>query len=329
MYLAGDLGGTKTLLGEFEKTDDGLKVVRQREFPSRSYPTFDQILTEFLEGRAGPPLLAACFGLAGTVVHGQSHATNLPWVLDERALARIAGVAKVKLFNDLEATAFGMLALPATSLAVLNPGTSTRPTRSGNMGVIAAGTGLGEAMLYWDGERYHPVASEGGHADFAPRDAREVELWNYLSRTFGGHVSYERVLSGPGILNIYHFLKETRFAEEPAWLAEELKTGDPSAVISKHGLAGDVSLCSETLAMFASAYAAEAGNVALRSVATGGVFLGGGIAPKILPVLRTAAFLKSFTAKGRFAGFLKEIEISVALEPHAALLGAAHYASQL
>jgi glucokinase len=329
MYLAGDLGGTKTLLAEFEPAGDSLREVRQRQFPSRSYPAFDMILTEFLAERTGPPLRSACFGVAGAVVGGRSQATNLPWALDEPSLARVIGVSRVKLLNDLEATAYGMLALPASSLSVLNASTSSGPGRSGNVGVIAAGTGLGEAMLYWDGERHHPVASEGGHADFAPRNLHEVELWTYLQRTFGGHVSYERVLSGPGLRNVYNFLREADPSAEPDWLVEEMNAGDPAAVISAHGLKGDVPICVEAMAMFVSAYGAEAGNVALRSVATGGVFLGGGIAPKILPALRSPSFLESFTAKGRFAPFLKTIEISVSLDPHAALLGAAHYATRL
>jgi glucokinase len=329
MYLAGDLGGTKTLLAEFEPVGHSLREVRQRQFPSRSYLAFDMILTEFLAERTGPPLRSACFGVAGTVLSGRSHATNLPWALDEQALASVVGVSRVKLLNDLEATAYGMLALPASSLAVLNPNPSSGQGRSGNVGVIAAGTGLGEAMLYWDGERHHPVASEGGHADFAPRNAREVELWNYLQRTFGGHVSYERVLSGPGLENIYKFLREADPEAEPDWLVEEMHAGDPAAVISTHGLKADVPICAEALAMFVSAYGAEAGNVALRSVATGGVFLGGGIAPKILSALRSPTFLDSFTAKGRFGPFLKTVEISVSLDPHAALLGAAHYATTL
>jgi glucokinase len=201
--------------------------------------------------------------------------------------------------------------------------------RKGNIAVVAAGTGLGEAMLYWDGTQHHPIASEGGHADFAPRTEREVELWHYLRGRFSGHVSYERVLSGPGFFNIYSFLKDRGYFEEPPSLAEELKEGDPNAVISSHSLARDVPICVETMTMFASIYGAEAGNAALRCVATGGVFLAGGIAPKILPALRSAAFLDSFTDKGRFHDFLRGIEVSVSLNPRAALLGAAHYALRL
>jgi glucokinase len=328
MFLAGDLGGTKTLLGEFDWTGDGLVAVRQAEFRSQSYTSFDQILDEFRAGATRPPH-SACFGVAGAIVDGHVHMTNLGWDLDEGKLAETIGVPRVKLLNDLEATAYGMLALPAGERAVLNPGGLPTTSRAGNIGVVAAGTGLGEAMLYWDGTHHHAIASEGGHADFGPRNEREVELWHHLRATYEGHVSYERVLSGPGFLNIYTFLRDRARLEEPAWLAEKLRAGDKNAVIAEHGMAGDVSLCVETLTMFASIYGAEAGNQALRCVAVGGVYLGGGIAPKLLPALRSAAFLDSFCDKGRFAGFLRGIEVSVALNPRAALLGSAHYARRL
>jgi glucokinase len=329
MFLAGDLGGTKTILGEFEPDPGGLRRVRERVFPSRSYPTFDALAAEFLSGRDGPPLRSACLGVAGTVIDGRCKTTNLPWALDESALSAALGVPRVKLLNDLEATAFGILTLSSDERAVLNPGPAPPGGRRGHVAVIAAGTGLGEAMLYWDGARYHPVASEGGHADFGPRTEREVELWHFLRARHGGHVSYERVLSGPGFHDIYRFLRDECGLEEPPGLAAEVAAGHPNAVISTHGLAGDVPLCAETVAMFVSAYGAEAGNLALRCVAVGGVFLAGGIAPKLLPALRSPAFLDSFRAKGRLAPFLEKVEVSVSLNPEAALLGAAHYAARL
>jgi glucokinase len=330
MYLAGDIGGTKTVLGEFEPTGDGLQAVRAVTFHSRDFSTFEAILERFLDGRSGPPLRSACFGVAGTVVGGRVRTTNLAWTLDERSLAVAAGVPRVKLLNDLEATAYGVLTLPAAEVAVLKPGASANPSRAGNIAVVAAGTGLGEAMLYWDGTQYHPIASEAGHADFAPTTGREVGLWHYLRGQLAGRVSYERVLSGPGFLNIYRFLRDQGYFEEPAGLAAELAAaGDPNPVIARHGLAGDVRLCAETVAMFAAIYGAEAGNAALRCVAVGGVFLAGGIAPKLLPALRSGAFLDTFTDKGRFAGFMRHVEVSVSLNPEAALRGAAHYAMRL
>jgi glucokinase len=328
MFLAGDLGGTKTLLAEYVLDGDGLREVSRQKYTSRSDPSFDDILADFLNGRS-EALASACFGVAGTVVQGRSHATNLPWSLGEQQLAEKIGVPRVKLLNDLEATALGMLVLPAGSLTALAGPAPTGQARAGNVGVIAAGTGLGEAMLYWDGKYHHAVASEGGHADFAPTSDREVELWRYLRGRFGEHVSYERVLSGPGLKNIYDFLKDDDPAAEPSWLTEELNKADASAVIASHGLKGDVPICLEALAIFVVVYGAAAGNLALRYVATGGVFLAGGIAPKILPALQSNAFLASFRAKGRLSSLLDQIPVFVSLEPSAALLGAAHYATRL
>ncbi len=329
MILAGDLGGTKTLLGLFEATHDGVTLIQQQAFPSRSYPTFEAILGEFLADRKGPMLNSACFGVAGTVVNGHCKMTNLPWSFDEAGLSGSIGVPRVKLLNDLEATAFGILALPDSEKAVIQPGRLAKTVRAGNIGVIAAGTGLGEAMLYWDGLRYHPVASEGGHADFGPRTETEWDLWRFLHDRFKGHVSYERVLSGPGFLNIYDFLKSTDRHTESSSLADEIQGGQANAVIAEHGLKGDDPLCVEAVETFASIYGAEAGNQALRCVAVGGVFIGGGIAPKLLPILRSTHFLEAFTDKGRFADFLHGIEVSVALNSEAALIGAASYASRI
>ena len=304
-----------------------LRQVREQSFPSQSYATFEQILTEFqLEPTAGP-LLAACFGVAGMVVSGRSHTTNLPWQLEERALEKQLGIPRVKLLNDLEAAAYGMLHIGAEEQSVLQQGATGQ--REGNIALIAAGTGLGEAMLYWDGERFHPIASEGGHADFGPASPVEVELLQYLSENFQGHVSWERVLSGPGLTNIYTFLRDTgRFAEAPD-LAERLKVGDPNHWISEAGMAGTDPLSAATLALFCSIYGSEAGNLALRSVALGGVFVGGGIAPKILTALRRGEFLKAFSAKGRFREFLQRLDVRVALNPKAPLLGAAYYSLRL
>ena len=218
--------------------------------------------------------------------------------------------------------------LGASELCVLQAGTV--PKRKGNVGVIAAGTGLGEAMLYWDGRRYHPIASEGGHADFAPRDEREIDLLQVLRTRFGDHVSYERVLSGPGIHILYEFLRDRGDFPEPPWLARTIADGpDPTAVIASLGLVGDQPLCTATLQMFASIYGAEAGNHALRSVALGGVYVGGGIAPKLLPVLRNGQFMSSFLAKGRLGTLLQTLEVSISLNPRTALWGAAHYAAEL
>lgn len=324
MILAGDIGGTKTVIGLFDEAGDRLRPVDENTFPSRGHGTLEEILDRFLRGRAGPALRGACFGVAGPVVEGRCKTTNLPWELDEEKLADALRIPRVKLLNDLEATAYGMLHLDPTDLCVLQPGLK----RNGNIAVIAAGTGLGEAMLYWDGKRHHPLASEGGHGDFASQTDLEVELLVYLRREFG-HVSYERLLSGPGLFNIYRFLRDSGFAPEPQWLRERISQGDPSAVVSQLGLAGEHPLCAKALDLFTSVYGREAGNLTLKALAVGGVYVGGGIAPKILSKLQDGTFVGAFTDKGRLAELMRTIEVKVALNPRAPLIGAAHYALTL
>jgi glucokinase len=321
MILAGDIGGTKTVIGLFEEADHRLQHVREETFPSQSHGTLEEILERFLSSRPRPSLQAACFGVAGPVVEGKSKATNLPWELDEHRLAEALGVPWTKLLNDLEAAAYGMLHLDPSDLSELQPGLE----RKGNIAVIAAGTGLGEAILFWDGGRHHPIASEGGHADFAPQTDLEAKLLAYLQKEFG-HVSYERLLSGPGLFNIYRFLRDSGFAVEPEWLRSRIAQGDPGAMISQIGLAGEHPLCTRALDLFTSVYGAEAGNLALKALAVGGVYVGGGIAPRILRKLQDGTFIHAFTDKGRFAELLRTIDVKVALNPRAPLIGAAHYA---
>jgi glucokinase len=327
MIVAGDVGGTKTALALFAEEGGGLRRVREAVFHSQEHGALEEILAAFLRGGAGGPLTAGCFGVPGVVLDGKVTTTNLPWTAEEQGLARALGVPRVKLLNDLEATAYGMLYLGPGELAALNPHAGAR--RPGNVAVIAAGTGLGEAMLYWDGRHHHPLASEGGHADFAPRTDAEVELLRYL-RARHGHVSYERVLSGPGLYNIFCFLRDTGAGTPGAALAAALAAAeDHSAVVSQFGLSGADALAAAALEMFATLYGAEAGNLALKCVAVGGVFVGGGIAPKVLPALQSGAFLKGFVEKGRFHTFLDTIPVHVALNAGAGLLGAAHYALRL
>lgn len=324
--IAGDLGGTKTVLALFREHKDRLALLRDATFASREHATFEEILEEFLAGGPKEAIDAACFDVAGPVAQGRVQTTNLPWVLDERDLAGKLGTPRVKLLNDLEATAFGMLHLPAADLVCLHPGRS--PVRQGHSAVIAAGTGLGEAYLFFDGTQHHPVASEGGHADFAPRSDLEIGLLRHLRDKLGGHVSYERVLSGPGLFSVYEFLRDERFAPEPDWLRAELTAGDPSAAISRAALERKDPLSTKALAMFCELYGAEAGNMALRCLTVGGVYVGGGIAPKILPALQEH-FGRGYLDKGRFANLVGEIPVHVSLEPRAALLGAAHFAVRL
>jgi glucokinase len=327
MILAGDIGGTKTVLALFEETGQGIRPLREAIFKSRDHKSLEEILALFLQSESGLSLRAGCFGVAGAVIDGRCRTTNLPWQLDEQVLALAIGAPRAKLLNDLEAAAYGMLFLGPDELSILNEG--ARPKRQGNIAVIAAGTGLGEGMLVWDGRQHHPVASEGGHADFAPRTDREIDLLRYLRAKLDGHVSCERILSGPGFYNVYTFLRDTGVAPEPPELAAKLKTGDPSATITQLALAGSDPLCVLALEMFCEIYGAEAGNLALKCMAVGGVFVGGGIAPKILTALQDGSFMRGFTDKGRFDELLRGVEVRVALNPKAPLIGAANYALRL
>ena len=327
LILAGDIGGTKTVMTLFEGSEDGLREVRETVFASRDHGSFQEIQEKFVQEVGKASFRAACFGVAGAVIDGKSNLTNLSWRIDEKDLAKAIGIPRTKLINDLEAAAYGMLHLQPDELCELNRG--AEPRRQGNVAVIAAGTGLGEAMLVWDGERHHGVASEGGHADFAPRNDEEIELLKYLRDKCGGHVSYERVLSGPGFFNVYSFLRDTGYAPEPDWMKEKLRTGDPSAVVSAAGLEGKDPLSVRTLELFSSIYGAEASNLALKCLAVGGVFVGGGIAPKILPVLEAGHFMNGFRDKGRFSELVESMRVCVALNPRTPLLGAAYYALRL
>jgi glucokinase len=327
MILAGDIGGTKTVLGVFERSGVGLHLVRDATSASRKYRSLEEIAAGFLKNAPQPAVDAACFGVAGPVIDGKCRTTNLPWSLDEQVLSRELSIPRVKLLNDLEATAYGMLHLSSDQLTVLNAGSAA--PRQGNIAVIAAGTGLGEGMLFWDGTQHQPLASEGGHVDFAPRTDQEIELLRYLHRKFQSHISYERVLSGPGQYNIYTFLRETGTEPEPAWLTEKLQNGDPPAVVTEAGLAGTDPVCVAALELFSTLYGAEAGNLALKCVAVGGVFVGGGIAPKMLPVLENGSFMRGFLDKGRFVDLMKSIPVCVARNLRAPLIGAAHFALRL
>ncbi len=325
MILAGDIGGTKTVIGLFDATAEGLLKRRDVTYASQQHRSLQPILGSFLQGERAMPIEAACFGVAGPVIEGKSSITNLPWELDEQAIADAIGAPCVKLLNDLEAAAYGMLHLGPDQFSVLNEGVQ----RSGNIAVIAAGTGLGEAMLIWDGQLHHPVASEGGHADFAARNTQEVALLEFLKHKYGTHVSYERVLSGPGLFDIYCFLRETSGKPEPDWLTDRLNCADPSAIVTDVGLTKDDPVCTQAVEAFVSIYGAEAGNLALKCLALGGVLIGGGIAPKMLPAFATSRFISAFVEKGRYAEFMGRMPVKVALSPGAPLIGAAHFALRL
>lgn len=323
VILAGDVGGTKTNLALFSSQGGSLSLLAQAGYPSKRYEGLERIVEKFLR-RNPRRVSSAAFGVAGPVSRGRVRTTNLPWIVDAGALGRRLRLPRVDLINDLVANALGIAALGRGDLAVLNRGVSGA---RGNRVLLSAGTGLGQAHLYWDGSAHLPSPSEGGHADFAPRNPLEAHLWKYLRDRYG-HVSWERVLSGPGIYNIYLFLRDTGRAAEPGWLAKEIRKGDPAALISRTALEGRCALCAKTLELFAGIYGAQAGNAALSAWASGGVYLGGGIAPKILPKLKTGVFMKAFLDKGRFSGVLADIPVRVILNDKTALWGAALHAAE-
>jgi glucokinase len=322
MILAGDIGGTNTRLAFLEERGGHLTMVVEDTFASREHASLEVVLRKFIA--ADPfPIGCACFGIAGPVRDGRCEGTNLPWVVDSNLVPRELALKSVGLINDLEANAWGIAMLEAKDFAVLNEGASDA---SGNAAIISAGTGLGEAGLYWDGRQHRPFATEGGHTDFAPRNHLEMELLDYLLKQLR-RVSYERVVSGPGLLNIYHFLRDSGRGEEPPWLAERMRQQDPAAVVSAAGLNGESELCVQALDLFVSIYGAEAGNLALKVMATGGVYLGGGIAPKIVQKLKDPVFLNAFTFKGRMQPLLQAMPVRVIINLKTALLGAARFAT--
>jgi glucokinase len=324
VILAGDVGGTKTALALFEVRRRALAVVREAVLPSQGFAALTDAIRQFL--LEGPPVSidAACIGVAGPVIDGRCTATNLPWVVDEASMAESVSTKRVRLVNDLEATGHGVLGLKPSALAPLQAG----EPHKGTMALIAAGTGLGEVLIPWDGRRHRVVGSEGGHTDFAPRTELETELLRFLRREFG-RVSYERVVSGPGLYNIYRFLLASAGAPEAEWLRGRMETGDPSAVVAEAALDRGDPRAVQALDMFVSIYGAEAGNLALKALAVGGVFVGGGIAPKIRAKLEDGTFVTAFRDKGRLGGMMASIPVHLVLEPRTALLGATAIARSL
>ena len=320
--LAGDIGGTKTRLAIIEVDGMRLSTSREVSFPSRDFATFDDLLDDFLKGAQAPA--HAAFGIAGPVQGRTVRVTNLPWVIEADATQRRFGFVSCNLLNDLEAVAFGLPALGETDLLTLQDGD---PDAGGNMAIIAAGTGLGEAGLYWDGNRHHPYATEGGHTSFSPQNDLEMELLRYLQGLYG-HVSWERVVSGMGLPDLHNFLRGYRQVAVPQWLEDEMREGDAAAAISNAALSERDDLCSETMDIFVQLYGAEAGNLALKSMSRGGLYLGGGIAPKILPLLRRDTFMRAFLRKGRMRPVLEAMPVRVILNDRVALYGPALSAAQ-
>jgi len=322
MILAGDIGGTKTNLALFSIKGKELEIQEKHQFTSQNFSSLEDVIKEFLNRTNTKKISKACFGIAGPVIHGECHTTNLPWDVSSANLQTLLSTQEVILLNDLEATAYGMLHLKEDEFISLNP---TGREIEGNRAVIAAGTGLGEAMLFYDGQNYHPIGSEGGHCDFASTSREQDKLLQWMRTRYNSHVSFERILSGPGIYTLYEFLLHNNFAPQPTAMMQLKNNEDKSAMISKLALEDKNPLCVKTLELFCEIYAAEAGNLALKSMALGGVYIGGGIAPKILPFMTSGDFLSHFVNKGRFEELLRGTQVKISLNDETALLGAAYF----
>lgn len=316
--LAADVGGTKTDLGLFEIREGGLELVRNMSYPSKQFGSLTEGILHFMGEIRVPRRLSIAF--AGPVLNGKAHSTNLGWDIDVHQISRDTGIAEVYLMNDLEALAYGLAALRPEEVVEVYPG---KPGMKGNAAIIAPGTGLGEAGLYWDGAALHPFATEGGHTDFAPRTEFDWELLQYLQKRYG-HVSWERVVSGMGICNIYDFLREVKQREEPNWVREKMKHEEPGAVIGATAKEG-CPISVETLEIFARYLAVEASNLALKMNATGGLFIGGGIPPKIWNSSLQAIFLEHFMQVGRLQPLIESVPVYVVLNTKVVMLGAAWY----
>jgi glucokinase len=321
MILAGDIGATRARLAAFETEGNRLKCVVEKTYKSQEHDGLSTILAEFIRTE-GIPVHSACVGVAGPVRGGRSKISNLPWVIDSRELAQQLKLNSVGLLNDLEAYAYGIDALDSKDFITLSEGSDDA---EGNRAVISARTGLGVAGLYWDGFRHHPFACEGGHADFAPRNQLEMELVAYLQKKYD-RVSCERILSGPGIKNIYEFLRDTGKADEPESLRGQMNAApDQPALISRLALEGKAAICDQTLSIFVSVFGAETGNCALNFMSTGGIFIGGSIAAKIVPKMKSPIFMESFLHKGRMESLLKDMPVKIVLNDDCGIIGAARY----
>jgi glucokinase len=321
MILAGEIGATRTRLAAYETEGNRLQRVVEKNYVSQQHDGLSGILADFIKTE-GIPVHSACLGVAGPVRAGRSKISNLPWVIDSKEVAKQLRLNSVGLLNDLEAYAYGIDGLESKDFITLSEGAEDA---EGNRAVISAKTGLGMAGLYWDGFRHHPFACEGGHADFAPRNELQMELLAYLQKKYG-RISCERILSGPGIKNIYDFLRDAHKAEEPEWLRTQISAApDPPALISKLALEGKAAICDQTLSIFVSVFGAQAGNCALNFMSTGGIFIGGVIAAKIVPKMKDPLFLESFLDKGRMGTILKDMPVKIVVNDDAGMIGAARY----
>ncbi len=324
LILAGDIGGTKSLLGLFEIQGSAVKPIKKMRFLNKDFGGIEPLLAMFLKKSGGASISRAVMAVACPVEDKRGSLTNAGWEVDAGLIEKTLGIKKVSLINDLVAVGHSIPRLGKKDIVVLQEGIQ----KEGNGAVIAAGTGLGEAILFWDGKKHTPFATEGGHADFAPRNPLESRLLTHLAHIYG-HVSFERVVSGQGLCNIYDFLKTERGAPEPGYLREKFSTKDIAAVIADEALGGTDPDCADAMSIFLAAYGAEAGNLALKAWAVKGVYVGGGIAPKILPALKGGVFSRAFMKKGRFEKTLSNVPIYAIVNEEAALMGAAACAAGL
>jgi glucokinase len=323
VILAGDIGGTKTRLGLFRVSATNVRLLTSTTYPSKVYRGLESIVGEFLQGQER--IAAASFGVAGPVINGIALATNLSWKITETSLGRFLNLKKIFLINDLVANAYGIDSMTRKDFTVLNEGRRM----VGNRALLSAGTGLGAAFMFWNGKQYVPSPSEGGHVEFGPRNNLELGLLRYLQERHG-HVSYERILSGTGLFTIYQFLRDSgKFKKEPGWLVSRLAKEDPAEVIAESARRNLSRLCMDALDLFASIYGAAAGNLALQVMATGGIYIGGGIAPRIVWKLKDGAFVKAFKDKGRLSSIIESIPAKVIMNDLAALHGAAMHAADM
>ncbi len=320
VILAGDVGGTKAnmLLSHYSK--EGLKTIKEDRYASKDFHSFSDILQHFLLGQQQPDKI--CFSVAGPVIDGKVKFTNLSWHIDAEEISKHFGGSPVAILNDLESTAYGLAGLKKEELTTLYKGSSDTP---GNIGILAAGTGLGEAGLFFDGKNYHPFATEGGHSDFAPRSKRDIEVLTFLLGRHE-HVSWERLLSGNGIYTIWQYLTQIEKKDAPLWLINEMENTDPAPIISKAAMAGTCPVCAETIEMFNRYLAIEAVNMILKLKTLGGLYLAGGIAPKLLPLLNPATWKEVFNQSGRMKQLLNDVTVYVVLNEKAPLIGASYYA---
>jgi len=320
IILAGDIGGTKAniLLSRF--STNGLETIKESRFVSKDYDSFHDILSQFLEGQPQPDKI--CFSVAGPNIDGKVKFTNLSWQIDCEEISQHFDGIPVAILNDLESTAYGLAGLKKDELCTLCKGSNET---SGNIAILAAGTGLGEAGLYFDGKQYHPFATEGGHSDFAPRSPRDMDVLTFLLKRHE-HVSWERLLSGNGIFTIWQFLTEVEKKISPAWLLQQMENTDPAPIISKAALEATCPVCVEAIEMFNRYLAVEAVNLILKLKSTGGLYLAGGIAPKLLPLLNPSTWREVFEKSGRMRKLLDEVSVYVVFNQKAPLLGASYYA---